>query len=161
VIHNQRFIVNKTHNELGNDVLALWDNKYDQQNGKLILSLYDGDKKILENPELSQEVKDYLIHILRTIRTDWDEYLKSTSVEALTEFSEAAILPINDISFEFDASTGYIKHLILNKPSESVVFNNLCEDFFKKLERFRLVPDELKTSPPVVLNLTLQYKEMV
>jgi uncharacterized RDD family membrane protein YckC len=161
IIHDQRFIVNKTHNELGNDVLALWDSKYDQQNGKLILSLYDGDKKILENPELSQEVKDYLIHILRTIRTDWDEYLKSTSVEALTEFSEAPILPVNDISFEFDATSGYIKHLILNKPSESVVFNNLCEDFFKKLERFRLVPDELKASPPVVLNISLQYKEMV
>ena len=161
ILRDQRFIIHKTLNELGNDVLALWDNEYDQQNNKLIIHLYDGDKKILADPELNQEVKDYLLHILRTIRADWDEYLKSTSVEALTEFSEAKLLPVNDISFEFDASTGYIKHLILNKPSDSPVFNNLCEDFFKQLERFRLVPEELKSHEPIILNMNLQYKEKV
>ncbi len=160
-IHNQRFIINDELNEFGNDVLALWDNKYDQQNGKLIISLYEGDKQILLNPELTQESKDYLLYVLRTIRTEWDEYLKSTPVEALNEFSEMKVLPVNDMSFELDPSTGYIKHLILNKPSESVVFNNLCEDFFKKLGRFRLMPDELKTKSSVTLNITLQYQEKV
>ncbi len=160
-IHNQRFIINDELNEFGNDVLTLWNNQYDQASGKLTISLYDGDKKILENPELTQESKDYLLYVLRTIRTEWDEYLKSTPVEALNEFSEMKVLPINDISFELDPATGYIKHLILNKPSESQVFNNLCEDFFKKLERFRLVPEELKTHPSITLNISLQYQEKV
>ncbi len=160
-IHNQRFIINDELNEFGNDVLNLWNNQYEQSNGKLIISLYDGDKKILENPELSQEAKNYLLYVLRSIRSDWDKYLESTPVEALNELSGMKVLPVNDISFELDPSTGYIKHLILNKPSESLVFNSLCEDFFNKLERFRLVPDELITHPNIILNLNLQYQERI
>ncbi len=160
IVHNQRFIVNDYVNEFGNDILSLWDNKYELASERLSISLFPGDRQVIDNPELTQESKNYLLNVLRTIRADWGEYLKSVPVEALTEFSGLLIPPANDVTFEFDPATGYIKQIILNKPSESKTFNDMCESFFKEVKRFRLVPEELKTHPPIMLNINLQYKEI-
>lgn len=160
-IFNQEFILTENQNLLGADLLETWDYTIDLNQSKLVLKYYPGDLEILTNPKLEQESKYYLLHVLREIRLDWDEHLRFMDAGLLEEFTKSKQVFSNQIKMKFNTETGYIEHISLEQPSESEDFNKFCKEFFDKLDRFRLIPQELVDAKSIDLAISLRYKETI
>lgn len=160
-IENQRFIITEDCDQIGSDLLETWNYKIASDKSLLSLKLYPGDIAILASKDLDKKSKDYLVHVLRRVRLAWDNYLRFLPVDELKQLISQKQLLSNEISFNFDTNSGYIDHITLEAPSKSEEFNQLCHRFFEQLERFRLVPDELRHKKSTTLSLILEYKEVI
>lgn len=152
IVRNLSFIINKEENTIGKDFLNLFTHKVDAINSKLALSLPKEEQGILSKKDLSKNEKDYLSHVIRNIRTNWQE--AALPLEIKEELGKSKQKLINKVSITYEANRGYITAIKFLKPSTNQQFNEFCQEFIKSLPRVKSIPKELKEKK----NFTLDYE---
>jgi len=156
VVFNQKFIVNPEKTSLGLNFLNLFDYQINNQN--IILGLHDEDQLIHLDENLDQESKNFLLYVLREIRSKWKAYQSNLDVKELEEFVKVDDRPVTAIELDFDTQSGYIKSAKIEN-SNNEIFSKSCKNFVKILPKFRNIPRALKEKKSYKLKVPLTYRE--
>ena len=158
VIYNQKFIIDPSNTSLGTDFLDLFD--YQINNQTLLIAIHPEDQTILADYVLNTEEKNYLLYVLRQIRSKWQEYQRNFSAVELENFAQIDEKLTALIEIDFNTKNGYVSSGIILEPTKNEVFNQTCKKFIKEIPRFKNIPPSLANKNNYKLRLALTYREL-